>query len=185
MKNKQKKSSEKLTARQEKFCQEYIVDLNGTQAAIRAGYSAKTANRIGVVLLSNVVIQKKISELISARAEETKISAENVIKEVAECSFFDPSGIYDENGQVLPFPKWPAICRRMNKSFDTIETANGAKIHKIRWHDKGKFTELLMRHLGLLKDKLEVSTEDVTLRGILEDMERVKAERKKAAEAQG
>ncbi len=174
-------SNAKLNKMQEKFCHEYIIDLNASQAAIRAGYSSKGSGVIGFKLLKITKIQNKITELLAARAEATQIKAENVIKELAENVFFDPAGIYDDSGEIRPFKDWPAICRRMNKSFDCIETPNGTKIHKVRWNDRGKYMELLMRHLGLLHDKLEVAAEDVTLRGILDEVRRRRVAREAAS----
>lgn len=77
----------KLTNKQEQFCKEYLIDLNGTQAAIRAGYSAKTANRIAAENLSKPDIQNYISELMNERSEATGISAERVISELEKIAF--------------------------------------------------------------------------------------------------
>ena len=77
----------KLTAKQERFCREYIIDLNATQAAIRAGYSKKTANRIASENLSKLDIQKKIQELRQERAERTEITQDKVLKELAGIGF--------------------------------------------------------------------------------------------------
>lgn len=78
---------EKLTAKQERFCTEYIIDLNATQAAIRAGYSSKTAYSVGQRLLKNVEMQKKIQELQQERAERTEITQDRVLKELAGIGF--------------------------------------------------------------------------------------------------
>lgn len=77
----------KLTAKQEIFCREYIIDLNATQAAIRAGYSKKTANRIASENLSKLDIQRKIQELQQERAERTEITQDRVLKELAGIGF--------------------------------------------------------------------------------------------------
>lgn len=68
----------KLTPRQERFVQEYLIDLNATQAAIRAGYSAKTANRAGPRLLSNVVVSELVRKTMGERAEKLEITAASV-----------------------------------------------------------------------------------------------------------
>ena len=77
----------KLTAKQERFCIEYIIDLNATQAAIRAGYSVKTANRIASENLSKPDIQKKIQKLQQDRATRTEITQDRVLKELAGIGF--------------------------------------------------------------------------------------------------
>lgn len=75
----------KLTAKQEMFCREYLVDLNGAQAAIRAGYSEDTAKQIASENLTKPDIQEYIAELKAKRQESTKITAEWVLKEAEEC----------------------------------------------------------------------------------------------------
>jgi phage terminase small subunit len=76
-----------LTDKQEKFCQEYLIDLNGTQAAIRAGYSEKTANEQATRLLANVSIIHRLSELRKPLAEKVGITQEMVLNELAKVGF--------------------------------------------------------------------------------------------------
>ena len=70
----------KLTDKQEMFCQEYLIDLNATQAAIRAGYSENAARQQGAENMAKPVIQDRVSELMKERTEKTKIDAEWVLK---------------------------------------------------------------------------------------------------------
>lgn len=79
----------KLGARQKRFCEEYLVDLNATQAAIRAGYKEKTARSQGQRLLKNVDIQKCISELQRRQSERTGITADTVLKELEKIALSD------------------------------------------------------------------------------------------------
>ena len=72
-------SAKKLTAKQEKFCLEYMVDLNATQAAIRAGYSEKTAQVIGAENLIKPMIANRINEMREEQAKRTQISADFVL----------------------------------------------------------------------------------------------------------
>ena len=65
----------KLTAKQKRFCEEYLIDLNGTQSAIRAGYSEKTACAIGTENLRKPLISSYIAQLMAERNKETKIDA--------------------------------------------------------------------------------------------------------------
>ena len=74
-------SKRKLTARQEKFIDEYLIDLNATQAALRAGYSAKTAHSCGPRLLANAGVAAAIAAAKQARAEATKIDSDWVLRE--------------------------------------------------------------------------------------------------------
>lgn len=74
----------KLTDKQIRFCQEYVIDLNATQSAIRAGYSEKTANEQGARMLANVSIQEFISELQQSKSEELNITFDSIAKDVHE-----------------------------------------------------------------------------------------------------
>ncbi len=73
-----------LTAKQEAFCQEYLIDLNGTQAAIRAGYSAKTAAEIAVENLGKPQIASRVQELMDARAKRVERTADDVLRDLHE-----------------------------------------------------------------------------------------------------
>ena len=81
--------TDELNDKQKQFCREYIVDLNGTQAAIRAGYSKKTSNEQAARLLAKVSIQTYVKELIEKRAKKTEITAERVLQEYARIAFVD------------------------------------------------------------------------------------------------
>lgn len=83
----------KLTARQEAFVREYLIDLNATQAATRAGYSPKTANEQGARLLANVSVADAISRAKEARAERTEITADMVLQQWWKLATADPNGI--------------------------------------------------------------------------------------------
>lgn len=101
-----------LTAKQERFCQEYIIDLNATQAAIRSGYSRHTANEQAERMLVKVSIQRRITELMAERSERTQIDADYVLCQAVKLHercmqeirpFTDKKGnhIQDEDGNKL------------------------------------------------------------------------------------
>ena len=87
-----------VNRKQNCFCEEYLKDLNGAQAAIRAGYSKKTARNIATQLLSKLHIERKINELIGKRSKRTEITADNVLREMGRLAFNDPRRVFDENG---------------------------------------------------------------------------------------
>lgn len=98
----------KLTDKQEKFCQEYLLSLNATQAAIKAGYSEETANRIGSQNLSKVDIQNRLQELKKENretAEDYGINRKMVVQEFAHIAFSDIRECFDENSRLLPVKK--------------------------------------------------------------------------------
>lgn len=86
-------TTQELTDRQARFCEEYLIDLNATQAAIRAGYSEKTANEQGARLLANVSVQEKIAELKAERAKRTEITQDSVIQELAAVARAEVKGV--------------------------------------------------------------------------------------------
>jgi phage terminase small subunit len=90
----------KLNDRQEKFCIEYLVDFHATKAAVRAGYSEKTAYSIGSENLKKPEIQERLTELQKQDAESKKITREMVIEEYAKVAFSDIREYYDENNRL-------------------------------------------------------------------------------------
>lgn len=85
----------KLTPKQKNFIDEYLLDLNATQAAIRAGYSRKTANRIGPQLLVKTCIQEELAKAMQRRAKRTEITADRVLKELAAIALDDAADYND------------------------------------------------------------------------------------------
>ena len=136
----------------ELFCREYIIDLNGTQAAIRADFSEKTANRIASRLLSRVDIQTRIAELRSVRIEEVRIDANYVLKRLIEIDEMDVADILDDGGDFLPIRSWPKVWRTTLSGLDIAIINSGDTetiLKKIKWPDKVKNLELLGKHIGV------------------------------------
>ena len=82
-----------MTDKQARFCEEYMIDLNATQAAIRAGYSPKTANEQAARLLANVSIQNRIAQLQAEQSRRTGVSADRVVRELAKVAFVDRKSV--------------------------------------------------------------------------------------------
>ena len=154
-----------LTPKQELFCHEYILDLNATQAAVRAGYSKKTANRISAKLMSKVGIQNLITELQVERNNRVQIDADYILKRLVEIDKMDALDIHNDDGSLKDMKDWPLVWRQFICGLELAEMRNGddevmaVTIKKIKWPDKVKNLELLGRHVivGAFKDKLEVS----------------------------
>lgn len=87
-----------LKGKQAKFVEEYLIDLNATQAAIRAGYSAKTAYAIGRENLRKPQIQEALQEAMQSRSKRTAITADRVLQEYARIAFMDPRNLLKEDG---------------------------------------------------------------------------------------
>lgn len=155
----------KLSAKQKAFCEEYIIDLNGTQAAIRAGYSEKTANQQAARLLANVNIQAYIQELLQKRSNRLEITADNVLKEIAKLAFSDIREVFTEQGGLINPNQLGDNIAAAVQSIDVVENVvkdedGNAQVEytkKIKLSDKRASLELLAKHLGLLTEKVSIA----------------------------
>ena len=161
----------KLTAKQIRFVDEYMVDFNATQAAIRAGYKAKTAHVIGAENLRKPKIAEEIARRQKDLQKRTEISQDRVVKELARIAFADASDYAcietltyeNEDGTVSPVqivsPKdTGALSDDQRAAIAGIK--QGANGIEIKLHDKIKALELLGRHIGMFNDKLSLSGAD-------------------------
>jgi len=149
-----------LNERQKKFCREYIVDLNGKQAAIRAGYSAKTAEVKGSQLLSLVKVKVYIEELMEKRGERTKVTADMVISELSKVAFHDIRKFYNDDGTLKGITDLDDDSASILSSFKTRKENKGDSdydiIEEYKRQDKMKALELLGKHFGIFTDKIDV-----------------------------
>jgi len=156
------KDARGLTPRQARFVGEYLLDLNATQAAIRAGYSPKTANEQGARLLAKVSIGAAVAEGQTETAERLQITRDDLIRRLMEIANLDVSSIVNEHGNMLPVSEWPEAVRRSIAGMETVELPNAdgvvAVVRKIRLEARGQQIERVGRLLGLFTDKLEIST---------------------------
>ena len=144
--------------RQIKFVEEYIKSLNATDAAIRAGYSEKTARSQGSRLLTNVDIQNAIQEAKAERQERTKIDADYVLRRLVEIDQMDVLDIMDDQMKIRPVNEWPKVWRQYVTNLENLELSDGEGcFKKIKWPDKIKNLELIGKHVsvGAFKDKIE------------------------------
>lgn len=156
-----------LTQKQQRFCDEYLIDLNATQAAVRAGYSVKTAQAISTENLSKPLVKEYLAKLIKDRSERTKIDADYVLKRLVDIDKMDIGDIFQDNGTLLPLSEWPEVWRRSLTLLNVTEIFEGTGnervlvglFKKIKWPDKLKNLELIGKHvsIGAFKDKQETS----------------------------
>lgn len=153
-----------MTPKQERFVQEYLIDLNATQAAIRAGYAESGARQEGARLLSNADIVDAIATLKAKRAEETAIDARWVLKRLAAEVEADLSDLYTEGGSLRPVHEWPLIWRQgLVAGIDTIRGGeDGDTVDKIKLSDRARRLELLGKHVDVqaFKEKVEHDVSD-------------------------
>lgn len=143
---------------QRAFCQEYLIDLNATQSAIRAGYSQKTANVKASQLLTMPHVTNYIDKLVTARSRRTEVTADRVLEELARIAFVDPRNIVgmDEFGNAV-FQSTDDMseddARCISEISQTV-TENGGTI-RVKMHDKVNALEKLGKHLKLFTDVTE------------------------------
>jgi len=144
-----------LSPKQERFCQEYLLDLNATQAGIRAGYSPKTAGSQAHDLLKKPEIEARIEELKAERSKRTQIDADWLLRRLAAEAEADVAELYDEHGNLLPVKEWPEIWRKgLVQSIDIEALSNdegegGVVVKKIRVSDRIRRLELIGKHVAV------------------------------------
>ena len=151
----------KLTVKQEAFVKEYLKDLNAKQAAIRAGYSAKTAEGQGSRLLSNAKVAEFLQEAMKKRSERTEITADRVLEELGKIAFSDLKKVmqWDEDGEISLRPMDEVDGTILSEISETINETefNTRRTRKVKLHDKMKALDLLGKHLGMWTEKLDVT----------------------------
>lgn len=145
--------------RYEQLCHEYLLDLNQTQAAIRTGYSPRTANVQAAKLFAIPSVRARIDELLAQRSARTGVNADRVIRELARIAFASAPDFIDPNDATLRADATPddraAIASVRVK---TIPTQDGLGVEReIKLNDKVKALELLCKHLGIITNKHDLA----------------------------
>lgn len=147
-----------LTDRQQRFCNEYLIDLNATQAAIRSGYSAKTAEQQGSRLLSNVKVQQEISKHMAVRSKRTGVNQDRIVQELAKMAFVKMTDIVDSYGRIKTDATENDLACIESVKYKESESDAGSSVEReIKIASKLKALELLGKHLGMWNDRLDVS----------------------------
>jgi phage terminase small subunit len=158
---------ESLPPKQRRFVEEYLKDLNGTQAAIRAGYSEKTANEQAAKLLAKGSIKAVVQALMAERSKRTEVTTDRVVEELAVAAFLDPAEIV---GYRITRPACiaclPEQVRRAIVGWGWDKLGNFV----LKFANKTTSQDLLGRHLGMFTNKLELSG-NLGLRGEMSDLE--------------
>lgn len=163
-----KPKKESLTAKQVRFCEEYLIDLNATQAAIRAGYSSESAGSIGSENLTKPEIRARIDAAMAERSKRTGINADRVLRELGRIAFVNAKDVLNLSTAEV----------RADASEDDLAVIAGVKVkyvpHKdfddegnpiveeaiereVRLADKLKALELCGKHLGMFTDKTDLN----------------------------
>ena len=158
-----------MTQKQKRFIEEYLIDLNATQAAIRAGYSPDTAKAIGSENLTKPDIRAQIDRAMAERSKRTGVNAERVVQELAKIAFVNAAEVIDPKTATVKEDALPedtaAIQSVKVKTFgeDGLE-------REIKMADKLKALELLGKHLGMFKARIELSGGLDTEKSKLDDL---------------
>ena len=148
-----------LNKKQKRFCEEYVIDLNGTQAAIRAGYSEKTAQEQASRLLSNVMVQEYVQKLQDEIAERNKLKADDIVQELRKIGFMTVDLIFDENGNIKNVHELDDKAKAAISSIKITERTYGKDDNEttettkeVKLWDKGKALVELGKHMGIFKE---------------------------------
>lgn len=141
-----------LTAKQQKFCEEYLIDLNATQAAIRAGYSIDTAYSIGSENTKKPEIRARIGELMDARSERTLIHADYIVTNLVE--------VANRSLNAVPVMEFDPIAKEMRQKGSDA----GEPVWEFDSSGANRALELLGKHIGMFeKDNLQRKTDNALL----------------------
>lgn len=160
-----------LTPKQSRFVDEYLIDLNATQAAIRAGYSTNRADAMGHENLRKPEISQAVEAAMKARSARTEINADWVLKRLAQDATADLADLYDDAGKLLPVKEWPMVWRTgLVAGIETVQEREGTypdgkpefvTVRKVKLLDRTKLVELIGKHVdvGAFKERIEHSGE--------------------------
>ena len=147
-----------LSEQRQRFLDEYLIDLNGTQAAIRAGYSVKTAQEQASRLLSNVMVQQAIAKRMAERSKRTGINQDRVVLELAKIAFVKMTDIVDDHGRIKGTATDDDLaCIESIKYKESDNEFGGSVEREVKIGSKLKALELLGKHLGMWNDKVDLN----------------------------
>lgn len=160
-----------MTKKQRIFIEEYLIDLNATQAAIRAGYSPETAGSIGSENLKKPEIRARIDKAMAERSRRTGITQDRVLMELAKIGFANIKDVIDtETAKIRDDAKEEDLaCIQSVK----VKPSEWGTEREVKMYDKKSALVDIGRHLGMFKDKVEISKldeEKTKLDDLLEQM---------------
>jgi phage terminase small subunit len=160
----------KLAGKQLQFVKEYVKDRNGTQAAIRAGYSEKTAYSIAANLLRKVEVVSAIEEQTAAIEKAATITPARVMQEYARIAFFDPRKLFDDDGTPKAVTDLDDDTAAAVSGIEIVTIGNSeigvGQVRKYRIADKKGALDSVAKILGMMTDKTKIDV-DETLKELL------------------
>lgn len=153
-----------MTPKQDAFINEYLIDKNATQAAIRAGYSKKTAYSIGEENLRKPEIALEIEAKLAVFSEKAGLSVELVMSSLARELRFDPADLYDEWGNIKPIHEIPEDARKCLVGMETAQVGSPdapVMVQRVKWINAANARDQAMKHLGLYEKDNAQKTDPV------------------------
>ena len=146
-----------MTEKQKRFVEEYLIDLNATQAAIRAGYSSKNADKIGHELLGKTRVSEAISQAMAERSRRTGINQDRVLQELARIGFAKITDVVDPDTAKI----------KVDASEDDLACIQSLKIkpnefgteREVKLYDKKSALVDIGKHLGMFKERVELDAD--------------------------
>lgn len=147
-----------LTKKQKAFVQEYLIDLNATQAAIRAGYSTASARQIADENMSKPDIKNAIEKALAERSKRTGVNADRIVQELAKIAFINPTDVINmDEATVKGEANRDDTAAISSVKVKTIPTDDGNITEReVKTYDKIKALELLGKHIGMFTDKFKI-----------------------------
>lgn len=146
----------KLTPKQERFVQEYLVDLNATQAAIRAGYKSKNADKMASQLLGKTRVSEAIQERMKKREQRTEITQDMVLRQLSKIAFADIKNTVEWDRSGIRLRDSDEVDGTILAAISETEV-KGVVTKEVKLNDRMKALELIGKHLGMFKDNVNVT----------------------------
>jgi len=158
-----------LTPKRQRFVDEYLIDMNGTKAAIRAGFAESGARTEATRLLANAEVQKEIAQRTEKRFDKLEVTGNRVLEAISQIAFGDIRQMFTSDGQLKRPEEWDDDTAAAVAGLEivTVNKGEGAVEHvaKVKRTDRLKALDMLARHHSLYNDKLEVNlTSDLATR---------------------
>ena len=148
-----------MTDKQKRFVEEYLIDLNATQAAIRAGYSVKNADTIGLQLLGKTQVAAEIGRRMAERSKRLGVNADRIVTELAKIAFANVGTMVNtSDGTVKDDAATEDLAAIQQIKIKTMDGAKGSSFEcEVKLSEKTKALELLGKHIGMWNDKIDVN----------------------------
>lgn len=147
-----------LTVREQRFVEEYLVDLCGARAAVRAGYSPKKVTARAAILLARPRVKAAVQAAKEARAKATGITAERVLDEIARIGFADITDYLEQTKTGTKLKKFKDMPPGATRALDGVSESRGPQGDRVsvKLQDKMKALDKLCNHLGICREKVDI-----------------------------